>query len=238
MTQIISQLGSSDPASAFGSNTLPDFAAVLGEWWLGGSADASRKNAITAAMGTVIGSPAWGAGFATFATGASGAPAGITTDIKVTGPVTIVALVRTGTGLGLVAHSGHPASMSYSLSTTGSSASMGAGHLIGATDQAILAIDAAPAFNFVVGVSVLNQPGLIYKINAAGTTSDVGANQYLPTSRPDSFLILGAGGDANNAGTVDVAAVAVLSEARPQSYAEALYPAWKAFAQSRGLTVA
>lgn len=235
MTQIISALGVSDLAATFGSNTLPDFSNVLGEWWLGNSQAESIVNQITGVNGALIGAPTWNKGYATFKSGAAGSQKGILTDVKVVDSVTIVALIRQ---IGAKAYVAAPeGSANYNLFYGAAGISFGNGQLSGATDQSVLPAEALPNFTFVMGVGMLGQPSLIYKVNAGGTTSDLGANAFLPSSRPDLFAVLGANGDVNNASSIDVAAVAIIGEAKGQSYAEQLYPMWKAYAQSRGITV-
>lgn len=239
MTQIISQLASSDPASAFGTNTLPNFDFVTGEWWFGGSLAASRVNSITGVEAAVFSAePIWQQGFATMQSGGVGAQRGLTTDAPITPSMSFVALVRRyGLEDGTILVPSDE-STSFNMLTYQGDVSHGNGHQIGATDQSRLPLAPAPAFTFYMGVAVLAQPSRLYKVTQAGTTMDDGGGLYLPTSRPAGTVRIGGGTNVNFAGRVDVAALAVLSDAMPQSYAETLYPMWKGYAESRGLTVA
>lgn len=237
MTQIIAQSGMSDPTASFGSNTLPDFDNVLGEWWLGGTLADSVVNQITGVSGTVFGSPSVTGGYMTVATGDVPAHNGIETDIVTPSNLTVVALVRRIAGK-LVAF-GNPNSMNWTLSHTSTKIGMDNGAYSVNTDQAYVVPETPPLFTFVMGVSTLGNKSKIYKVTEAGTTQDeAGATSGIQTTRPNSLIRIGGGGDVNNTGIGDIAAFAVIEDVKGQSYAEALYPMWRAYAQSRGITVA
>lgn len=248
MTQIVAQTALSAAAYAFGSVTLPDFNNVLGEWWFGESNTASRTNLITGVASTMLGTPVFGAGYARMGYIPSGSNGGISgavgyrTDIKVPNAYTWIALVRPGYNVPAIAAlnltDGYQYISNMLISIDPSRFSLGNGGVTGASDQAILAAPDATKFNFVMGTAALNEPGRIWTVSEIGTAFDQGGSEYLPSSRPDALINLGALADNNFQGWFDLAAFAVLTGEKGETYAEAVYPMWKAFAEQRGLTVA
>lgn len=255
MTRIISPVPASVRADAIGSMSMPDFDNVIGEWWMGDTAALTRTNRVTGALATTIGTPTINTASARIGNEASlGGAAGYRTDIKITGSFTIAMLMKTYTVGFENAIYAYPETdiTNFNMATVVSGArkfTCGNGALHGATDQSLLAIPDAANYNFVMGSGVFVAPepfpdtstgstSRIFTVSAGGVATDDGANLYLPTSRLDQFLMLGAYSNAGFTGYADVAAVAVLDAERGQSYAEELYACWKDYATGRGLTVA
>lgn len=248
MTQIVSQLATGDLESSFGSNTIPNFEGVLGEWWLGDDAAASGLNSITGVVAAEIGDPLYSPGYATIGYPGGGEPnaSGFLTDVGANsgGAVTILALVRNITGGAQIAPKDPGDAFSwlnYNFSGVAGPqrASMGNGHSFGATDQSVLPIgpDAAK-FSLFMGVALLNTQARIFRTDAGGTVQDVaGELGFIPAVRNLSPLQIGGFFNVNNIGTFDVAALAFIAGNKGQAFIEELYPLWKAYAESRGVAV-
>lgn len=244
MTQIFSQTASADPASAFGSSTLPNFDGALGEWWLGDDAAASRLNWINGVNSTVVGAPAYHAGYATVGN-AGNVPKGFEADVgAVSGAVTMLALARGVAATVYIAAPYDPAdaqavSLNYNLivPTNVTDFSAGNGHRSGATDQAILASPDPAKFTFIQGVYLPSTPGRLYLMDDAAVLMDDGGAAYTPANRDTHVIRIGAFPDINFQGEVDVAAVALFDGNKGQAFFEEVYPLWKAYAESRGLAV-
>lgn len=249
MTQIVSQLATGDLESSFGSNTIPDFEGVLGEWWFGGDAATSGLNSITGVVAAELGAPAYSPNYVRIGYPGDGEPAasGFTADVSATpaGAVSILALVRNMNGDSPIASSrdlGNPGGwLNYNLTTFNAPerVSMGNGHTISSTAQSVLPVGPDPAkFSLFMGVALLSMPALIFRTDANGTAQNVGTE---PTARPAvrnlSPLQIGGYVNVNIGGMFDLAALAFIAGNKGQAFIEEVYPLWKAYAESRGLAV-
>lgn len=237
MTQIISQLGSSDPGSSFGSNTLPSFDSVAGEWWFGG--DASKNvNAMTGVLATSEGSPVYAPGFINLGDSPNDY---LTLDVGPTASdFSIVALVRPNASIAKAIIAGNITdAANYNLVFgNANNISAGNGQITGSTDQSVLPLPDPAKFVLVMGVYRIGLPSRIYLISESGTSTDDGAAQFVPTTRLMTPMRIGGFYNVNWGGRFDVAGFAIIAEAKPQSYIETLYPMWKTYAEARGLSVA
>lgn len=248
MTQVVSQLETDSPETTFGSATLPDFERVRGEWWLGVDAAASGLNRINGEVADELGAPNYFPGYVTVGYEGGGEPAGygFLTDVALTpgDPVTILALIRPINGATILAPK-KPADqfeyLNYNFVALDAPtrASMGNGHSVGATNQAIIA--GGPdddKFTLYMGVALLGTLGRIYRIDAGGVAQDVSDEPgYLPALRSTEPFQLGGFHNVNVLGHADTAAVAIIADNKGQAFLEEIYPMWKAYAEGRGLAV-
>lgn len=238
MTQIISQNALASTAYAVGSTTLPSFDGAIGEWWLGTSAAAS-PNAINGAAIAAVNAPTFAAAYATLGYTSGGGVKGLTLDIGSTSTITWAALVRpVGTCDTAIASNLTDSGNANLRITPAGSASFGNGQTTGATTQSLLALPDATKFNLIVGVGLLNTPSRVFVANNGTVTMNDGAAAYLPTSRPAGVITLGGINDINHQGLFDIAAFGAWNDAKGSTFVSALYPMWKAYAQSLSLTVA
>jgi hypothetical protein len=241
--QIISEVGSDDVPSTFGSNTLPDLVGVLGEWWLGGTTP--PVNAMTGVAATEVGAPGYHDAYVTVGNPGN-VQKGFITDVGAeSDAVTIVALVRGVAAAGYIAAPYDPANevlatLNYNLLVSPAgvgSFSAGNGQRANGTDQAVLVTPDNTKFTFVMGVYLLSTPGRIYLVDDGGTLMDDGAAAFTPGTREAHVIKIGGMADVNFMGSADVAALALVDGAKGQAYAEELYPMWKSYGESRGLAI-
>lgn len=239
--RFLSEAALTDAAAAFGSTTLPDTSALQSEFWFGVDAASSRLNRATGNLATLINSPSYSPGYASLTAGLNaGASTGFTLDVNTSNTLTWLALVRpTNTNSMFVAADGTASPSLTNLLLSNGNISSGNGQTSGATDQAILPLPDTSKFTLVMGVGLLNTPSRVFVASGSGPTiaMDDGANQYLPASRTGAPIQVGGFINANFAGTFDIAAFASFTDAKGSSFLTELYPVWKAYAQSRGITV-
>jgi hypothetical protein len=245
MTEFVSQLASTDPGSAFGSNTLPDFNNIAGEWWFGGTEAQSIANAITGVDAAVIGDPLYSPGFANigFIFGGGGREDGYSLDVGGgLNALSILMLYRyqaAGAAKLLGAPDGGGTNYNF-FAPDATHISFGHGQTIGATDQAVLEIPDNTKFTLIMGVGVLNAPGRLYRITEAdGVVFDDGGAPYAPAVRNNGPMQVGGQFNPGWAGAFDLAALAVIHEQKGSAFLEEIYPMYKAYATAapRGIVL-
>ncbi|MEG3124796.1 hypothetical protein [Sphingomonas sp. GB1N7] len=232
MTQIFTT-GTISIQNALGSNTLPNFDGVRGEFWFGGTLADSRVNAITGNAAAVIGAPSIQPGYAALNYADN---TGFTLDIPLPASASVLILMRSAGGPVVLS----PSSFEYNvLVTNDGKVSAGHGGTFGSTDQAILDQPNAGNFSLFMANFTLGQLARIYRIDANGTVFDDATlgGYTVPTTRSTNPIQVMGRLNANYQGAADIAALAIIDGARGQAYLEAIYPLYKAFAQSRGCTV-
>ncbi|KQS01508.1 hypothetical protein ASG11_17800 [Sphingomonas sp. Leaf357] len=232
MTQIFTT-GAIAIQNALGSNTLPNFDGVRGEFWFGGTLADSRLNAITGNMAGVIGSPSIQPGYAALNYTDN---TGFFLDIPLPASASVLMLMRSAGGPVIL----NPSSFEYNvIATLEGKISAGHGGASGSTDQAILDQPNAGNFTLFMANFTVGQLARIYRIDANGTVFDDATlgGYTVPTTRSTNPIQVMGRLNANYQGAADIAALAIVENARGQAYLEAVYPLYKAFAQSRGCTV-
>lgn len=222
-------------SGAMGSNTLPDFDGIVGEYWLGGDTASSMLNAVSGASATVIGNPTYAKNYANFGYTNN---AGMLLEMGAATSFTLWALVQVTSGSPLIATPGDLTDYSlYATDTTHISAGQGplsgGVNSVAGNDQALVTMSAA-AFSLVMGVYEERKLARVIRVDDTGTAVDDAGGSFSLPARTYSPIKIGGQVNGNVRGDFRLAAFGVAKDLRGTTFAEAIYPAYKAYQLSRG----